>query len=180
MPDRVRLAIAVLTAATAFVSIASGYGAAELPDDGLLRAQVSDSENVEPPTPQTWTILSDWGPTAIVVVSPFTYSGTFNETDTSPGWQTWHRLCDSTGVVIDSVLMRIPLSGTISHFGDGDAWSFTITVMNRGVSYTGSGEGYSDGNFPDAATAEGTYSVSMNAEGYEPGQVSGTWTAYRE
>jgi hypothetical protein len=76
--------------------------------------------------------------------------------------------------------MRIPVGGTISHSGPGDAWSFAITVMNSGVSYTGSGEGYSDGSFPDAATASGTYSVSMNAEGYEPGQVSGTWTAYRD
>jgi hypothetical protein len=76
--------------------------------------------------------------------------------------------------------MRIPVSGTISHSSPGDAWSFTITVMNNGVAYTGSGEGYSDGNFPEATTASGTYSVSMSAEGYEPGQVSGTWTAYRD
>ena len=165
----------MLTAVFAFVSVAFGFGveATGLLADGLMRgrnAQVSDSESVYPPTPQTWTVVSDWGPTAIVVVSPFTYSGTFNETDTSPGWRTWHHLCDSTGAVIDSVLMRIPVNGTISHSGAGDAWSFTITVMNSGVSYTGSGEGYSDGNFPDAATANGTYSVSMNAEGYEPGR----------
>jgi hypothetical protein len=76
--------------------------------------------------------------------------------------------------------MRIPVNGTIAHSGQYDSWSFPITVMNSGVSYTGIGEGYSGGNFPDATTASGTYSVWMNAEGYEPGQVSGTWTAYRE
>jgi hypothetical protein len=182
MRDRVRLAVVVLTAVFVFVSVASGFGveATGLPGDGLKRAQASDSQNVLPPTPQTWTVVSDWGPTAIVVVSPFTYSGTFNEVDTSPGWRTWHHLCDSTGAVVDSVLMRIPVNGTIAHSGAGDAWSFTITVMNNGVSYTGSGEGTSDGSFPDAMTASGTYSVSMSAEGYEPGEVSGTWTAYRD
>lgn len=149
-------------------------------NDGPVRAQDSDSANAQPPTPQTWSIISDWGATAIVVVSPFTHSGTFDEVDTSPGWQTWHYLCDTTGAVIDSVLMRIPVSGTIAHSGQGDAWSFTITVMNNGMSYTGSGDGTSDGNFPDATTASGTYSVSMNAEGYKPSQVSGTWTAYRD
>jgi hypothetical protein len=165
----------VLFAVIALAGVASGSD-----EGGLNNAPVPDSGNVRPPTPQTWTIVSDWGPTAIVVVSQFTYSGTFNEADTSPGWRTWHHLCDSTGVVVDSVLMRIPVNGTISHSGSGDAWSFTITVMNSGVSYTGSGEGYSDGNFPEATTASGTYSVSMNAEGYEPGETSGTWTAYRD
>jgi len=102
--------------------------------------------NISNSLPQKWDMVNDAGETAIVTVSPFTYSGTFSETSDSPGWY----------MTYPGGSLRIPISGTISHFSQGDHWSFAITVQSGGVSLLGSGEGYSNGNFPNATTASGT------------------------
>jgi hypothetical protein len=117
--------------------------------------------------PQRWEMISQDGQIATVLVTPFVYSGTFSETSTSAGWFiSW-----------PGGKARIPLTGTIAHTSRGDHWSFSYTIMTSGVSLLGSGEAYSNGNFPTATTASGTIRGTYKFPGDIPRDVSGTWTA---
>ncbi len=116
---------------------------------------------------QGWTLTNDAGQVAYVTVAPFTNSGTFTETSSSPGW--W--VMDSSG----NPTVRIPLNGTISHSGTYDTWDFSVTVQGGGMQVTGQGTGTSDGNYPAAnqvqGTLDGTVTSPMGSE-----QTSDTWT----
>jgi len=118
-------------------------------------------------TAQIWHMVNDAGEIAEVVITPFTYSGTFSETDNSQHWYMSY----------PGGRMRIPVSGTISHTSQGDHWYFTITIQNGGVSLLGTGEGYSNGNFPDALTASGTVRGVATAPSMGSQNVNGSWTA---
>lgn len=116
---------------------------------------------------QGWTLTNDAGQVAYVTVAPFTYSGTFTETSSSPGW--W--VMDSSG----NPTVRIPLNGTISHSGQYDTWDFNVTVQGGGMQVTGQGTGTANGNYPAATqvqgTLDGTVTSPMGSE-----QTSDTWT----
>ena len=109
-------------------------------------------------TGQTWLLTNDAGQVATVVVTPFTNSGTFSETSGSAGW--W---IDYTNV--GGTRVRIPVSGTISHTSPGDHWYFTVTVMSGSVRLLGTGEGYSNGNYPNASGASGTLKGTLTDPG---------------
>lgn len=116
---------------------------------------------------QGWTLTNDAGQVAYVTVTPFTNSGTFTETSSSPGW--W--VMDSSG----NPAVRIPLNGTISHSGQYDTWDFNVTVQGGGMQVTGQGTGTANGNYPAAnqvqGTLDGTVTSPMGSE-----QTSDTWT----
>lgn len=117
--------------------------------------------------PQRWLLVNDAQQSAIVVVTPFTNSGTFSETSDSPGW--WSQWPGGQ--------MRIPLSGTVSHTGGNDRWSFTITVQNGSVSLLGGGEGWMDGKYPTAVTAFGHVEGTLRTPGGTQ-NVTGSWRGY--
>lgn len=117
--------------------------------------------------PQKWELINDANQVATVVVTPFTNSGTFAETSGSAGW--W--------INYGSFQVRIPVSGTISHTSQGDHWYFTITVTSGSVSLLGQGEGYSDGNYPNAVTAQGTTRGTLRDPGGTQA-VTGSWRGY--
>ncbi|MBI3511693.1 MAG: hypothetical protein HY064_13610 [Bacteroidetes bacterium] len=102
---------------------------------------------------QKWKLTDDAGQVAYVTIYPFTYSGTFNETDDSPGW--WIG-CEGGGSI------RIPISGTIAKSDYGDSWTFTISLGGCGCTVQGQAEGNSIGSFPDASFVSGTYSMSSS------------------
>jgi hypothetical protein len=119
---------------------------------------------------QIWNMVSGDGQIATVTVTPFTTaSGTFSETSNSTGW--W--------MVYPGGQLRIPVNGTISHTSQGDHWYWTITIQSPGVSFLGYGEGYSNGNFPNANSAGGVVKGTQTVPGYTQ-QVNGSWTATRK
>ena len=120
-------------------------------------------------TTQIWHMVNDAGEIAEVEISPFTNSGTFSETGNSTHWYMSY----------PGGKMRIPVSGTISHTSQGDHWYFTINIQNGGVSLIGTGEGYSNGNFPDAGSASGTVRGVATAPSMGSQNVTGSWTATR-
>jgi len=117
---------------------------------------------------QKWDLVNDAGDIATVVVTPFTNSGTFSETSGNAHW--WMRYPGGQ--------MQIPVSGTVSHTSQGDHWYFTFSIQDGGVSLQGHGEGYSDGNFPNAVTAEGTTTGVATAPGMGSQTVTGSWRGY--
>jgi hypothetical protein len=127
----------------------------------------SGTSTVDLPT-QGWTLTNDAGDVAYVLVKPFTYSGTFAEASNSPGW--W--LYDSGG----NRVAKIPMNGTVSHAGQYDRWSFTITVAGGGMRITGTGEGQTtDGIYPNARNIRGTTSgTATSPMGSQ--HVTGIWT----
>lgn len=127
----------------------------------------SGSSTANLPT-QGWTLTNDAGDVAYVLVKPFINSGTFTEASNSPGWWVY----DTGG----NKAVRIPMNGTVSHAGQYDRWSFTITVAGGGYRITGTGEGQTtDGIYPDArhikGTTSGTATSPMGSQ-----HVTGTWT----
>jgi hypothetical protein len=137
------------------------FGCEEITNSG----SASSTDNL--PT-QGWTLTNDAGDVAYVLVKPFINSGTFTEQSNSPGW--W--LYDSGG----NRVAKIPMNGTVSHAGQYDRWSFTITVQGGGMRITGTGEGQTtDGIYPNArnikGTTTGTATSPMGSQ-----HVSGTWT----
>ncbi len=116
---------------------------------------------------QGWTLTNDAGQVAYVTVAPFTNSGTFTETSSSPGW--W--VLDSSG----NPAVRIPVNGTISHAGETDTWDFTVTVQGGGMQVTGQGTGTADGNYPAATQVQGTL-VGTVTSPMGSQQTSDTWT----
>jgi len=146
---------------TCFLMVLCIFGCEELFNTG------SGNTTSDLPT-QGWTLTNDAGDVAYVLVKPFTNSGTFTEASNSPGW--W--LYDSGG----NRAARIPMNGTVSHAGQYDRWSFTITVQGGGMRITGTGEGQTtDGIYPNArhvkGTTTGTATSPMGSQ-----NVSGTWT----
>jgi hypothetical protein len=118
---------------------------------------------------QHWTLKNDANDLAYVVVKPFAYSGTFMESDKSPGW--W--LIGSTGTRV----ARIPMNGTIAHAGQYDTWDFTVTVSGGGISMTAQGTGRtSDGEYPDATQVNGDVTGTATMGAGFGGAVHGLWS----
>jgi hypothetical protein len=114
-----------------------------------------------------WTLTNDADQVAWVTIQPFTYSGTFDEVSDSPGW--W--LLDGTG----NPVLRIPVSGSISHAGTYDQWDFTVTVSGGGYHVLGQGSGQSDGTYPTAQTVIGTLTGTVTSP-LGTQQTNDSWT----
>ena len=108
---------------------------------------------------------------ARVILSPYTYSGTFSETSDSPGW--W--IFDTVG----NPLYKLPVGGNIVHSSQGDIWQF-VNFGNAGGGYQtlGRGEGTANGNFPNANAVSGTITFTTQSR---LGTVTGTvkWSGKR-
>ena len=108
---------------------------------------------------------------ARVIVSPYTYRGTFSETSDSPGW--W--IFDTAG----NPMYRLPVGGNIFHSSQGDSWQF-VNFGNAGGGYQtlGCGEGTANGSFPNANAVSGTVTFTTQSP---LGTVTGTvkWSGKR-
>ena len=100
---------------------------------------------------QTWELTNETGDIAIVAVTPFTNSGTFSETDDSPGWF----------VRMPGLTYRLHVGGNIVHTSGGDRWSFVGLTGGAGNAQTlGQGEGTANGQFPNATAVSGTLTLT--------------------
>ena len=100
---------------------------------------------------QTWELTNETGDIAIVAVTPFTNSGTFSETDDSPGWF----------VRMPGLSYRLHVGGNIVHTNGGDRWSFVGLTGGAGNAQTlGQGEGTANGQFPNATAVSGTLTLT--------------------
>jgi hypothetical protein len=121
-------------------------------------------------SPQIWSLQNNAGQVATVVVSPFTNSGTFTETDDSAGW-----LVDVGGCEF-----RLNVGGNITHTGQGDHWTF-VSFGGSGCNAQalGTAEGYANGDFPNAdRVPDGTLSLTQQ-DPIGTMTRNGTWTAVR-
>jgi Flp pilus assembly protein TadD len=130
------------------------------------------SPNNTPASAQVWELTeSERDQVVRVIVSPFTYSGTFDETSDSPGW--W--IFDTVG----NPMYKLPVGGNIFHSSQGDDWEF-VNFGNAGGGYQtmGRGEGRAIGNFPDAKYVSGTITFTTQSP---LGTVTGTvkWSGER-
>ena len=129
--------------------------------------------DLNPPvqSPQIWDLTNNAGQVATVVVSPFTYSGTFGETESSAGW--WMNIPGCAPI-------RLQVGGNITRSSPGDHWTFVgLTGSGCNTQALGSGEGYANGNFPDATQVlNGTITMSIQRRG-ETNNANGTWTGQK-
>lgn len=132
----------------------------------------SPSPNQTTAGAQVWELTeAERHQVARVIVSPYTYSGTFSETSDSPGW--W--IFDTVG----NPLYKLPVGGNIVHSSQGDIWQF-VNFGNAGGGYQtlGRGEGTANGNFPNANAVSGTITFTTQSR---LGTVTGTvkWSGKR-
>jgi len=114
---------------------------------------------------QTWVL--DFGPDpvkqgreeeATVVVSPFTYSGAFDEVSPDP----------LGGLIVyngnGSCSYQLKIGGMVSHAGQYDSWSITeLTGAGCGMQSMGNGSGNANGAFPNATSVSGTASLTTQS-----------------
>jgi hypothetical protein len=138
-----------------------GLGCSKVGEDVPAPAASTPQEN------QGWTLTNDAGQMAYVMEQPFTYSGVFDETTSSPGW--W--LLDGIG----NKVLRIPVSGTVAHSGNYDTWDFTVTATGGGYRAMGQGTGTTNAPYPDGNTIQGTLVGNVTSPlGTTP--TNDTWT----
>ena len=127
--------------------------------------------NGQAQSPQIWDLTNNAGQVATVVVSPFTYSGTFGETESSAGW--WINMPGCAPI-------RLQVGGNITHTTPGDHWTFVgLTGSGCNTQALGSGEGYANGNFPDATQVlNGTIKLSIQTP-RGTNDTNGTWTGQK-
>lgn len=120
--------------------------------------------------PQVWRLTNNAGQVATVNVLPFTNSGTFVESGDSEGW--W--------VEMGSCRFRLYVGGNIAHTSQGDHWTFVgFEGFGCSAQALGSGEGYANGNFPNATkVTNGTLSLTQS-DPIMTATRSGTWSAER-
>ena len=124
----------------------------------------------EAQSPQTWDLTNNAGQVATVYVSPFEYSGTFGEVEGSAGW--W--------VDVGGCSFRLQVGGNITTSSPGDHWTFVgLAGSGCNAQALGSGEGYANGNFPNATqVTNGTITMSIQTP-MGTNNTSGTWTAQK-
>ena len=141
-------------------------------------SQASATPSGSPATAQTWILNFGDGPcnqgqeTATVVVEPFTNSGTFSETSSSPGLWVWDPSCGCK-------YRLLFISASVAHNSPGDSWSFTLGGAGCGMQSQGSGSGTANGNFPNATFVNGSATTTTQSP---LGQTSGSaaWQGTRQ
>ena len=114
--------------------------------------------------------------TATVVVQPFSYSGEFEGTSNSAGW--WISAPDGN-------TYQLTTGGNVFHNSPDDTWEFVTfgTVSGSSAQCLGTATGTANGNFPNANTVQGTYTLHCSETDSLGGEVtwtlSGTWSGER-
>lgn len=162
--------------------------AVSLPVIALLLALVScmnsglsstgNSSSSSSAASQVWTL--DFGPAysggpeeiAYVAIPPFTNSGAFSETSSSPGVYMYNndRSCS----------YRLTIGGNVFHNGANDTWQFVgMAGAGCGMQTMGSGGGNAMGASPNATSVKGT--VTLTTQSSLPTNTGTfTWTGIRQ
>lgn len=105
---------------------------------------------------------------AKVLVTGFTYSGTFSETSDSPGVYVYN----GDG----SCRYKISIGGSVSHNGTYDNWTFSgVTGSGCGYNTVGNGGGTANGAYPAAGSVSGTLTLNTQSP-LGTTSNSGNWT----
>ena len=128
---------------------------------GVVSACNKDDENPFTYLPQIWDLTFNYdqpgnSQTVEVMVTPFTNSGTFGETDDSQGLWVY----DAAG----AICYRLPVGGNIVHDSPGDRWSF-VGMSGSSTScgmqtLGGNTSGMADDKFPCAIFIEGEVTLT--------------------